>query len=136
MFYSFCAPPFSAIFLLGSLWHRINGRGALAAIVVGFAWAIGLKFYTELAAEPWQYLTTFPIQALSTWALSMIVCIVGSLATEPPRPEQVTENMTFDLRSMNIRVGLGTHWWNSVTLWWLASVVLMFALIIVFGVLL
>jgi SSS family solute:Na+ symporter len=134
MFYSFFAPPFSALFLLGSLWRRINGKGALAAIVLGFAWAIGLKVYTELAAEPWRYLTTFPIQALSTWGLSMVVCIVASLMTAPPRPEQVAEDMTFDLKSMNIRSGLGTHWYYSVTLWWALSVILMFVLILIFGV--
>lgn len=133
MFYSFFAPPFSAIFLLGSLWRRINGKGALAAVIIGFTWAIGLKFYTEMAVEPWQYLTTFPIQALSTWALSMVVCVGTSMMTAPPRPEQVTDELTFNLKSMNIKEGLGTRWWGNVTFWWLISVVLMFALIYVFG---
>jgi len=133
MFYSFFAPPFSALFLLGSLWRRINGTGAVAAIIVGFAWAIGLKVYTETATDPWDYLTTFPIQALLTWIVSMVVCVAVSLMTAPPRPEQVTDNMTFNLKAMNIKAELGTHWWNNVAFWWVICVVLMFTFIGIFG---
>ena len=34
--YAFFAPPFAATFLLGILWRRINGTGAITAVVFGF----------------------------------------------------------------------------------------------------
>ena len=65
----------------------------------------------------------------------MICCTVVSLMTAPPPPEQVTDDLTFNWSRMNIGGSLGKGW-KSVTLWWSLSVVLMFAFIIVFGVLL
>ena len=47
--YAFFAPPFAAVFLLGILWRRINSRGALAAVIFGFAFGIGVKLYLEAA---------------------------------------------------------------------------------------
>ena len=43
--FTFFAPPFSAVFLLGSLWRRINGKGASAAIFSG-----SIRFIDRLAA--------------------------------------------------------------------------------------
>jgi SSS family solute:Na+ symporter len=140
MFYSFFAPPFSAVFLLGSLWKRINGKGAMTAVVVGFMVAIGFKVYTDSLPnwidgfEPWVWLTTFPIQALTTWAVSMGVCVGVSLVTDPPRPDQVTDDLKFNIRALNIKAGLGNHWYSSVTFWWLLSMIIMFVFIYIFGV--
>jgi solute:Na+ symporter, SSS family len=141
MAYSFFAPPFSAVFLLGTLWRRINARGALVAVLAGFAFAFGLKLYAEilpphLGYEPWAYATTFPIQALGTWLFSMIVCSVVSLATPPPRPEQVTDDLTFAWHRLRIRPEPGHRWYQGVAFWWALSVVLMFGLMFVFGVVL
>ena len=41
--YAFFAPPFAAVFLLGILFRRINGKGATAAVVLGFVLGILLK---------------------------------------------------------------------------------------------
>ena len=38
--YTFIAPPFSAIFLLGMLWKRVNGFDALVTVVASFAMPI------------------------------------------------------------------------------------------------
>ena len=147
--YSFLAPPFSAVFLLGSLWRRINGKGALTTVFVGFAFAVALKlldkFYvTPLVAElaekgeaaptVLRYLTTFPIQALMTWAVCMAVCPVVSLMTAPPRPEQVTDGLTFNLKKMHIKGEMGGAWYRNVAFHWVVTVILMFALIYLFGV--
>ncbi len=141
MFYSLAGPPFSALFLLGSIWPRINGKGAIASIVFGFSTSIILNFYSGilpsiLGYEPQPYLSTFPIQALISWIVSMVSCTVVSLMTAPPRPEQVRDHLTFRIRSKLIKQGLGDRWYSSVTLWWAGSITLMFGLIIVFGIVL
>ena len=56
--------------------------------------------------------------------------------TAPPRPEQVTDDLTLNWRKMNIGGDLGNRWYNSVTLWWGLSVVLMIMFIFLFGVVL
>jgi len=136
MFYSFFGPPFSAVSLLGSLWQRINAKGALTAVIVGFAVAIGLKVYVGVADQPSNYLTTFPIQALLTWAICMVVCVVVSLATAPPRPEQITDDLTFSWRKMMIKGKLGAHWYANVFFRWLLSAIIMLVFIYIFGVIL
>jgi len=50
--YAFFAPPFAAVFVLGILWRRINGAGALATVVSGFVLGIAIKLYLNFAAEP------------------------------------------------------------------------------------
>lgn len=139
LFYSFFGPPFSAIFLLGTLWRRINGQGAIASIIIGLLFAFGLKLYADLLPgpleyTPWKYMTTFPIQALSTWMISMVVCIVGSLMTTPPLPEQVSDSLTFNWKKMNVGGELGKHWFSNVAFWWILSMVIMFLFIYIFGI--
>ena len=45
--YAFFAPPFGAVFLLGVLWRRINGPGAVAAVFAGFVFGIAMKLYVQ-----------------------------------------------------------------------------------------
>jgi len=130
---NFFAPPFSAVFLLGSLWRRINGKGAAVAIFSGFALGIGIKIFIESAAAPPTWILPYANQGVIMWAFCMIVCTVVSLLTEPPPPEQVTDDLTFNWKKMNIGGGLGDRWYKNVTFWWSISVVLMFGFIILFG---
>lgn len=132
---NFFAPPFSAVFLLGSLWRRINGKGATAAIFSGFALGIFIKIYIESFAHP-AWIEPYANQGVIMWAFSMIVCTVVSLLTEPPRPDQVTDDLTFNWKKMNIGDGLGDKWYKNVTFWWVISMVLMFLFIFIFGVIL
>ena len=46
----------AAVFVLGILWRRINGAGALATVVSGFILGIAIKLYLNFAAEtpPWR----------------------------------------------------------------------------------
>jgi hypothetical protein len=62
--------------------------------------------------------------------------MLARLLTAPPRPEQVTGDLTFSWKAMTLSGGLGKHWYSSVTVWWGLSVFLMFAFIYVFGVML
>lgn len=102
---SVLAPPISAIFLWGVFWKRANAQGALAALLVGIA--LGAFTFTvdfpavsalilglDAEGRPVQLLTgilgvPFLLQSGALFAISSLVLAAVSLATPPPRPEQV-----------------------------------------------
>ncbi len=116
--YAFFAPPFAAVFLLGILFRRINGTGATAAVVVGFMFGIVLKLCVQFVPGWPGCLHPFMIQATVNWAFCVVLCVAVSLVTPPPAPEQVTDDLTFNWRRLNIFGGLGRHWYSSVLFWW------------------
>lgn len=140
-FYTFIAPPFSAIFLLGIVWKRVNGRDALITVLVSFGVSIILKIlefsslledYPDIAG----LITPFANQGLITWIFAMTTCIISSLLTGNPDPEQISGDLMFSVNSKNLLQGLGRKWYNSVTFWWSVCFVLMIALIILFSIVL
>jgi len=131
--YAFFAPPFGAIFLLGILFRRINGTGATAAAVLGFAMAIAIKVFIYLAPGRAPWIEPFMNQAAINWAFSVVVCVVVSLLTAPPAPERVTDELTFNWRKLNIGSQLGTRWYNHVVLWWGLFFIMITGLIVLFS---
>lgn len=140
--FTYFAPPFSALFLLGTLWRRINGAGALATAVVGLLFGLGLEVWLNTAdpapdsarAQLHAFLTPYANQGVVNWAFCILLCAGVSLLTPPPPPEQVTDDLTFNWSRMNFGGGLGDHWYSSVTLWWALSLALMFTFVLVFSV--
>ena len=130
--YAFFAPPFAAIFTLGILFRRINGPGATAAVFLGFLLAILIKIYVWLPFHP-AWLEPFAMQAIINWVFCLIVCVMVSLMTKPPSPEQVTDQLTFNWSKLNIFSELGTTWYNSVILWWSVFALIVCVLMIVFS---
>lgn len=130
--YAFFAPPFAAVFVLGILFRRINGKGAIISITIGFIFSILLKIYLQYAPAPPSWLVPFQMQAIVSWALCVIICVVVSLLTEKPRPDQITDSLTINWKKINIFNDLGDKWYKSVVLWWLIFVLLIAALIIIF----
>jgi solute:Na+ symporter, SSS family len=131
--YAFFAPPFAAVFLLGILWRRVNSHGALAAVIFGFAFGIGVKLYLEAALAHPAWLEPYANQAALNWLLCCLVCTAVSLATAPPRPEQVSDDVTINWAKLNIFRDLGTAWYTSVITWWLLFVVMIACLFAVFS---
>jgi SSS family solute:Na+ symporter len=131
--YAFFAPPFAAVFVLGILWRRINGAGALATVVSGFVLGIAIKLYMNFAAEPPPWLAPYANQASLNWFFCLAVCVGVSLLTSPPRAEQVTDQLTFNWRKMNIVAGLGDRWYSSVVTWWGLFIVTILALFVLFS---
>jgi SSS family solute:Na+ symporter len=131
--YAFFAPPFAAVFLLGILWRRTNGAGALAAVLLGFAFGVGVKVYLNLAPSPPACLVPYANQAVLNWLLCLAVCIAVSLATPPPRPEQIGDDVTINWRTLNIFGQLGGHWYTSVATWWLLFVLMIAGLFVYFS---
>jgi len=131
--YAFFAPPFAAVFLLGILWRRVNSLGALAAVLFGFAFGIGVKVYLGIAAAPPAWLTPYANQAALNWLLCCLVCTAVSLNTAPPRPDQVGDDVTINWGQLNIFADLGTTWYTSVVTWWLLFVVAIASLFVFFS---
>jgi len=116
--YAFFAPPFAATFLLGILFKRVNAKGATVAVFAGFVLGIAVKIYVGAVASHPAWLEPYANQALLNWLLCVLICVGVSLATAPPRPEQVTDELTLNWKKLNIFKGLGEKWYENVVLWW------------------
>ncbi len=130
--YAFFAPPFGAVFLLGVLWRRINGPGAVAAVFAGFVFGIAMKVYVEFFNHP-AWIEPYAIQGILNWAFCVLLCIGVSLLTPPPRPEQVSDQLTINWRELNIFRDLGAHWYTNVVTWWALFVAIILILVVVFS---
>jgi len=131
--YAFFAPPFSAVFLLGILWRRINATGAMAAVFSGFALYIAIKVYVGVVPSPPAWLEPYANQAAINWVFCVLVCVAVSLATPRPASERVTDQLILNWRMLNIFSGLGTRWYNSVVTWWCLFVLLILTLVVIFS---
>lgn len=131
--YAFFAPPFAAVFVLGIVWRRINGAGALTAVVLGFAFGIAIKLYVNFAANHPAWLDPYANQASINWLLCVLTCVVVSLTTKPPRPDQVDDRLTLNWSKLNIFDNLGNHWYSSVATWWGFFVVAIMTLLVIFS---
>jgi len=130
--YAFFAPPFAAVFVLGILFRRINGKGAVVAVILGFVLGILIKIYISYAEFPPTWLVPFQMQAIVNWVFCVVVCIVVSLLSEKPKPEQISDQLTINWRKINIFNELGDKWYTSVILWWGIFVALVISLVILF----
>jgi len=128
--YFFFAPPFAAVFVLGILFRRINGTGATVAVFAGFLLEIVMKLVGSGLPE---WLQPFAMQAMVTWGFCVAVCVFGSLVTPPPRPEQISDTLTFNWRRLNIFDGLGGPWYRNVVFWWVLFVAIIIGLVLVFS---
>ncbi|KMT65574.1 SLC5 family protein [Catenovulum maritimum] len=132
--FTFFAPPFSAVFLLGAFWKRVDGKAAFITVCVGFLFGIAIKAWVTAGTAP-EWLAPYANQGVINWLLCMVTCSVLSLFTPNPRPEQITDNLTFNWRTLKLADDGAGAWYQSVTFWSVASIVLMFGMIITFSLL-
>ncbi|MEM6631618.1 MAG: sodium/solute symporter [Bacteroidota bacterium] len=135
--YTFIAPPFSAIFLLGVLWKRVKGKDALVTVIGGFAMAGFLKFLefgplAEVDSDFANIIKPFANQALITWIFSMLICCVFALVTGTNKSLK-DEALSFSIRSDTLKEGLGNRWYNKIALWWSLSIGLLLFIIWLFS---
>ncbi|EWH09795.1 sodium/glucose cotransporter [Catenovulum agarivorans DS-2] len=133
--FTFFAPPFSAVFLLGTFWKRVGGQAALITVSVGFIFGIAVKLLVNSGNAP-DILAPYANQGILNWMLCMLLCTGLAFVTAKPRPEQVTDDLTFNFNSMNFNEGLGEKWYQHVGLWSGLSIFLMVGFIILFSVIL
>ncbi len=133
--YTFFAPPFSAVFLLGTVWRRVNGTSATVTVFAGFVLGIIVKMAVVAGHTP-AWLAPYSNQGIVNWAACMVLCIFLSLVTAPPRADQITDDLALNWKNLNLGGGLGARWYSSVTVWWALSFLGMTAFVIIFGAIL
>jgi SSS family solute:Na+ symporter len=97
---AYIAPPIAACFLLGVLMPRLNGAGAIVALVVGFVLG-ALRLALELINGPnrtglasgtiWAWIAeiNFLHYAVLLFVVSTVLLVGVSMATAVPTPKQV-----------------------------------------------
>ena len=93
---AYIAPPIAACFLLGVLMPRLNGTGAMSALIVGFvlgALRLGLELgrahLTQGSVWYWLATINFLHFAALLFVLSTLILVGVSLATAAPDPKQI-----------------------------------------------
>ena len=99
---AYISPPIAACFLLGVLWPRLNGKGAISSLLTGFVLG-SLRFVLEIFDKTMQF-TSAPVRWLIDMnflhyaVLMFIICsavlILVSYATRPADPQQIA-GLTF-----------------------------------------
>ncbi|HZI54670.1 MAG TPA: sodium:solute symporter [Chitinophagaceae bacterium] len=102
---AYIGPPIAAVFLLGIFFKRINSNGAMATLIGGLIVAI-VRLTLEISRnnlEPGSILHTIGTTNFLTFAswfflFCVIVCVLVSLLTKPPSPEQI-QGLTYSTLS-------------------------------------
>jgi len=94
---AYISPPIAVVFLLGVSWKRINGKGALACLLGGFALG-ALRFVAETGVKAgwfsWQPLVklasiNFLHFAILLAAVCAVIMVLVSLFTAPPTEDKL-----------------------------------------------
>jgi len=134
----FFAPPFSAVFLVGSLWRRVNGRDAVLATHAAIVAAIMLKvmefgFPDQIPS----FLLPFANQGALVWFVAVVTVSVSAWFSAPPVAEQTGTGLVVRLRKEDfLNPNKTATIFQSVTFWWIISVFAMFLLIGLFSIVL
>jgi SSS family solute:Na+ symporter len=122
---SYLAPPIFVVFFLGIFWKRLNAKGCLAALLVGFALGlIRLAVDTPVSLSDHTYAegsllwiinnVYFQYYALFIFIVSAAAMIGVSLATSAPPPEKI-RGLTMGSVSDEDRAGSRNSWdWRDV----------------------
>lgn len=107
----YISPPIAAVFLLGLFFKRLNGNGAMAALISGFVLG-AFKFILQLnqaALSGFLYdiaVYNFLHFAIILFVICTAILIIVSLMTPPPKPENV-EGITYEKGALKAGAGSG-----------------------------
>ena len=111
---SYLAPPIAAVFLLGVFFKRLNGKGALTAMIAGFVIGI-IKLTLELFQKDLSGLLhsfatiNFLYFCIYLFLFSVVVMVVVSLMTEKPDEEHI-KGLTFATTVAEDRAASRASW--------------------------
>lgn len=107
---AFIAPPIAAVFLLGIVWPRLNGTGAIASLIVGFVLGMGrlVLEINKASLDPnglaFAYTDIhFLHLPIALFAICVLVLVVVSYATAPASREQL-EGLTYQTIDRDVAV--------------------------------
>ncbi|MBN2310213.1 MAG: Na+/glucose cotransporter, partial [Candidatus Hydrogenedentes bacterium] len=119
----YLAPPITAVFLLGLFWKRINARGAVAGLALGFILGMA-KLIIEAMVHAGK-ITSGPLEAIgnynflfaSGWLFGITVVVVTLVShLSPPQPEAQIAGLTYAAFSDADRKEIRASWnWWDVT---------------------
>ena len=116
----YLAPPIFAVFFLGVFMKRLNGKGCLAALIVGFIMGLvrlGIdtpvkllhRSYTEGSFLWIMNNIFFQYYSLLIFVVCIVVMIVVSYLTEPPSYEKI-KGLTYGTRTAEDRAKSRASW--------------------------
>jgi SSS family solute:Na+ symporter len=95
---AYIAPPIAACFLFGVLSKRLNGTGAMAALITGLVLGVarlgmelGKAHLTPGSVGHWFATVNFLHFAALLFVLSTVILAIVSYATAPPPPERIAD---------------------------------------------
>jgi SSS family solute:Na+ symporter len=131
---AYISPPIAAVFLLGLLWKRANGKGAFATLISGFILG-AIRFISELGVKAgwitWKPLVmyasiNFLHFAILLFVLSVVILVAVSLRTAAPTRSNLSIFEATDDKLMKPAGSSKTHKRNVTYSMVLAGVVLVF----------
>jgi len=115
---SYLAPPIAAVFLLGIFWRRINARGAVWGLTMGFILGM-LKITIQAIFGQGKVENPALLAAIGDFnflyfagvlfALSILVVVIASLTAPPPKEDQI-EGLTFATRTAKEKQETRASW--------------------------
>lgn len=96
---AYISPPIAAVFLIGIFWRRVNARGAMASLLVGFVFGAA-RLVAELSKsqlDGWLYTfadINFLHFAIFLFVICVVVLVFVSFTAPAPSDEQL-EGLTF-----------------------------------------
>jgi solute:Na+ symporter, SSS family len=135
---SYLAPPIAAVFLLGVFYKRLNAKGAMTAMTVGFI--IGaLRIVLELGRDSlgsgflYSFATiNFLYFCILLFLFSIAVMVVVSLMTDKPSEEQI-KGLTYATTVAEDRVKSRASWNATDVVLSIGVVVIIIAIFIYFS---
>jgi SSS family solute:Na+ symporter len=117
---AYLAPPIFVVFFLGVFMKRLNGKGCLAALIVGFLlglFRLAVDTPVKLIGTHYQEGSFFWIinniffqyYSLLIFVVCVVVMIVVSYLTEPPSYEKIS-GLTYGTRSLEDREKSRSSW--------------------------
>jgi SSS family solute:Na+ symporter len=101
---AYATPPAAALFLLGMLWPRANGRGAIWAVATGSGLGVGLFVLSVTKVWPLPFLDA----AFLVFAVSMAALVLASL-TRRQTPEERARHASLTLKNAWEAARLGSR---------------------------
>ena len=118
---SYLAPPIFVVFFLGVFNKRLNAKGCLAALIIGFLMGLvrlaidtPVKFITDFAYTEGSFLWIinnmfFQYYSLLIFIICVVVMVGVSYATEKPDYDKIN-GLTYGTTSMNDREASKASW--------------------------
>jgi len=141
---AYISPPIAAVFILGILWKRVNGKGAFTALITGAVLG-AVRFVSELLVKSgrlelgpftWFAEMNFLHFAFFLFVVSAGVLVLVSVYTATPRPGKIAGLTYGNTKPQNYafeqKIDVQDERWTNLNI--IFSVILVFTLLILWSI--